>query len=1283
VQPAVLESDFVPWGGTARYEVVRCIGRGGMGVVYEAFDRERERRVAVKTLLRFSPGALYQFKQEFRTLANVLHRNLVQLYEFVASDPDGVFLVMELVSGLDFRTHTQRPEARPAPEQAPETMASPRPGQPPELRSGTRRVEKGSIPPGANGRRLKTPADVDRLRAALRQLAEGVQALHAAGKVHRDIKPSNVLVTEDGRVVLLDFGVATELTRVVDERLAESNVVGTPAYMAPEQALDEPVTGASDWYSVGVLLDEALVGKPPFMGEPSDVLYRKAVIDPPAPRELVDDVPDDLEVLCMDLLSRSPPARPTGRQVLRRLGLRPIRPLSPTPILGMRHGPALVGRSAHLRALHEAFVAARTRGSVVVRVRGASGMGKSTLVQHFLDGLMARSDAVVLRGCAYERESVAYKAVDGVVDALSACLVAFEQRGAALPLPPDTWALACLFPVLRRVESIAALPSHTVDDPQGVRQQAFTALRALLTELARLGPTVIHLDDVHWGDVDSATLLQEILRPPQAPRLLLVLGERQGADAESSPFLKKLVEQGFDGADVRDILVEPLGLDDARRLALDLMGVEDAAATRVADAIARGSGGSAFFVEDLARSVQAQGLPSNADAFVHDAGATLEQVIEKRVARLDARARDLLELVAVHGRPVATSILRQAASEGGEIDAGIGDLRSHRFVHVATRDGRETAETMHDRIRETVVAPLSADTLRSHHRRLAEAYEAEPRVDAEAIVGHWFDAGEPTCAAAYAERAAKQASDKLAFDRAADLYQLALTALPTGSAEASLVRVKLAETLGWAGRGAEAARLYLEAARVAPPAERMGLEQAGANQLLMCGQIQEGTRILRTVLARHGRGAPDSLWSALLWFLVYTIWLRIIGRRFNGRARGDVPLADREHLRALYATVTGLALVDSIVGASLLARFRVTALRSGDDEAVAAAAALGAVQLATAGGPESEGERVLAQLATDIAERMPLAERPTQALQGMYSMRCFLRGRWREAWEAQEKAQAVSAGSREWNAHAVAVYAEFALGFLGQPAELARRLPALLTDAERRGDRLKVVNLRTGVVPLVHLASDDPDGARRQVAGSIAQWPEPGFLLQHWRAMIAEVEIHLYEEKGLLAYEGLARHARAYRRSLFGIAQYVRAITAFAQARSAIASIRHSPGLRRQRLREAARICGRLEREAVPWIAVLASLVAAGVANADGRSADACLHLGRAADRAGAAEMALHEAAARHRLGSLIGGDEGRALVQQAESAMRIKGVEAPGRYAAMLLPGEWQPPVPVHNKVP
>ena len=161
VQPAGRESDPLPWKGTSRYEVVRCIGHGGMGVVYEAYDRECDRRVAIKTLLRFSPSALYLFKQEFRTLANVLHRNLVRLHELVASESDGVFFTMELVSGAglrDIHAAARRPRGARIPPAATrwDGAATARAGQ------RTRRVEMGVRAPGRSppraGRTTRGPA---------------------------------------------------------------------------------------------------------------------------------------------------------------------------------------------------------------------------------------------------------------------------------------------------------------------------------------------------------------------------------------------------------------------------------------------------------------------------------------------------------------------------------------------------------------------------------------------------------------------------------------------------------------------------------------------------------------------------------------------------------------------------------------------------------------------------------------------------------------------------------------------------------------------------------------------------------------------------------------------------------------------------------------------------------------------------------------------------------------------------------------------------------------------
>src|ERR1700687_2796940 len=187
------------------------------------------------------------------------------------------------------------------------------------------------------------------------------------------------------------------------------------------------------------MLYEALVERAPFEGTGPEVLRLKAKVDPAPPSDRAAGIPHDLDTLCLALLDREPTRRPTGPEILGRLGAPsdtppgpPLVSAPPTAERAIVSEAPLVGRGAQLRALRDAFEATRAGRSVTVHVSGRAGMGKSALVRAFLDGLARRAEAVVLRGRAYERESVPYKTVDAVIDALSRPLMHLSDSDKSL-----------------------------------------------------------------------------------------------------------------------------------------------------------------------------------------------------------------------------------------------------------------------------------------------------------------------------------------------------------------------------------------------------------------------------------------------------------------------------------------------------------------------------------------------------------------------------------------------------------------------------------------------------------------------------------------------------------------------------------------------------------------------------------------------------------------------------------------------------------------------------------
>lgn len=1220
-----------------RYTVLGRLGSGAVGEVFEAQSPDPSApRVALKAIRGMSPDSLYRFKREFRSLADVQHRNVIRLHELVLHG-DRLFFSMELVRGCSFVEHLCGP-ARP----------------------GTRTVHE--------------PArDFDAVRAAMRQLAEGVNAIHGAGFLHRDLKPSNVLVDDTGRVVILDFG----LVRGIDGRdtvgvTADGAVLGTPLFMSPEQASGADVGPASDWYTVGEMLYQVLTGRPPYVGIGLLALLAAKKEDvPDAPSTLAPGIPDDLEALCIDLLARDPADRPSPDDILRRLGA-----TLPSGAPDESSATMFLGRNAEMQVLERAFVSTRAGQPVVVLLEGVSGIGKSALVHQFLKHVSRTDDAIVLAGKCSERESIPYKALDGVMDMLSAYLRLLPEADVRAVLPRNVAAITRLFPVLLSVTAIAAAPTNittTTMMPQEARRRGIASLRELLGRIADRKPLVVYIDDLQWSDLDSLVVLEAVLRDMDAPPMLIIGSFREGAPERAAvlgQFLADLhaVEPPID---LRSVRLGPMGVEEARGLALRLLGGDDPVHRTLAEDVAREAEGSPFFVAQLVRHAQRTQRVVSAGAEYSDSAVSLDDVIRHRLALLSPSARRMLSVVSVAGGRLALGIAARLAHAEGSSQDVIATLRAESLVRTDGTAGTDTIEIYHDRIRETVLRGLSEQASAELHLEIGRALAESSEPDAAALSHHFRQAGEDKLASLHTIAAADQAADALAFDRAAELYQAALELGAVPDEQRPQLQVRHARALASAGRQYEAANTFLEAAEHVPEGEQPTVLLSAAELLLTSGHAKEGRVVLQRALSAYSLSLPPSRGRAIASLLANRAALALRGLTPKVRDAEDIDPNTLGKLDACWTATRGLIYTDGLVGADFHARHLRLALRSGDRMRISRALGFEAHLLASI---KAMGKRErcfeLVDQAAALAEETgsDYARGMVEQARGHVHM---MLGEWNEA--AALLDQAVETFRRRTTTTAQEIgycesHAAICLQFMGRARDLAPRAHDLLRESTRRTHPYAQGFARGMLGHLVYLVDDRVEDAQEQLELYREQAP--------W-GFQAHIQNYVSQTTALMRYRGDVEQAweimEARSAELQGFdlmrAPFPRAEHLFWMGQNALAMALRTkdpaPFLKR-----AATSARKLLAMDTPYRRAYGHLTLANV-HQQRAEAEPCVgHLRHAIEGFSAHGMRNFVAVCSSVLSKQVGGSEGDQLAATARSFIEAEAIAAPAKLFEMMSPG-------------
>jgi tetratricopeptide (TPR) repeat protein len=754
-----------------RYRLDAELGRGGMGVVFRGYDTLLDRAVAVKVLSEAELGTEGRtcLLGEAQSAAKLNHPNVVSVFD--AGQSDGLaYIVIELVEGCSL--HDRRPKS------------------------------------------------LEEILSITRQVCAALEHAHSHEIIHRDLKPENVLLAHDGSAKLTDFGLA----RSIASRLtSEGTIVGTVFYLAPELALGREFDGRADLYALGVMLYELVAGRLPFIADdPVAVISQHLYAPVVPPRARNPEIPVALEALIVRLLAKAPEERPTTATKvgleLERLAMAEAAPPDTRAVaeelsmLDRIVRGRMVARERELaeaRALWRKAVAGEGQ---VLLVSGEPGIGKTRLVRELATQVQI-SGNIALVGESYETGGAPYAPFAQILRR------GFQGRVSdQLELPGFVLAdLVELAPSLRmRYQDI---PQNPPLDPESEQLRLFENVVAFFVALSERAPLMLVLEDAHWSDSGTLSLLRHLARRTRRQRVLTVATYREVELDEMLPFQEVLLDLNRERLATR-LRLSRLNREGTRDLLAALFDEE--ITPEFLEGIYRETEGNPFFIEEVCKAlVDSEELyfagghwhrPNMEDLQIPQ---SVRVAIQSRVGKLPPECQNTLTLAAILGREFEFEVLAeacaeplgswQALDEDGLIEVLECAERAQLIEEVRGRRDVSFVFT-HALIPATLVGVVRTLRRRRLHNHAAAAIETlypgdESRL--ESLAHHYGEAGDEEKAQTYYTRAGDYASSVYANQEAERHYQAALD-LADAPGERGYLLSELGKVQARLGRSREA-----------------------------------------------------------------------------------------------------------------------------------------------------------------------------------------------------------------------------------------------------------------------------------------------------------------------------------------------------------------------------------------------------------------------------------------------------------------------------------------------